>query len=107
MDCALESQLKWCVMTLISRNAIFHVSRVVSFALPMVLVDELQLFSTRSIFLFAEKTLLPLTNQPSTSRVTKRGTRQNADHFTVAPHVTCTHATAFRTPIALINLEAS
>jgi hypothetical protein len=32
----------WRVMTLISRNAIFHVSRVASFALLMVLVDELR-----------------------------------------------------------------
>jgi hypothetical protein len=57
MDCALEPQLKWCVMTLISRNAIFHVSRIVSFALLLVLVDELEvkLFSNRSVFLIAGK----------------------------------------------------
>ena len=65
----------WRVMTLISRNAIFHVSRVASFALLMVLVDELRvkLFSTLSVFLIAEKHFYRLTNLP-------RAGLQNAGH---------------------------
>jgi len=91
------------VKTLISRNTIFHVSRVVSFALLMVLVDELRvkLFSTRSVFLIAEKTLLPF-DQPSTSRVAKHG--DTAKRGSLHGCTSCdVHTTVFRTSIARIN----